>query len=122
MCWKPWSLGEKQIVKFIESEYPTLQLRENFRGDFLGLLELDIFLEEIHLGIEFNGNYWHDESRDPSIRERHLRKLRLCEQAGVRLAVVWEEDWRNRQEEVKSEIIKIIEGATPPCWMRMFRS
>lgn len=122
VCWKPWSLGEKQIVKFIESEYPTLQLRENFRGDFLGLLELDIFLEEIHLGIEFNGNYWHDESRDPSIRERHLRKLRLCEQAGVRLAVVWEEDWRNRQEEAKSEIIKIIEGATPPCWMRMFRS
>lgn len=121
VCWEPWSQAEKQVVEHLRTEFPDLEIVENMRGGFLGLLELDIFIDAIQLGIEFNGEYWHDERRDPSIRERHVRKQRLCDEAGVRLAVIWESGWKTDRERIETELSKIINGAHPPGWMRLSR-
>lgn len=122
VCWEPWSFGEKQIVRFIRDEFPNLTVNENFRGGFLGLLELDMYIPELKLGIEFNGEYWHDEARDPSIRDRHLRKQECCDEAGVRLAVVWESDWKTSPTRVRAALRRIVNGAQPPAWMRLART
>ena len=119
VCWEPWSRGEKQVVQFVSREFPDLTLIENFRGSFLGVLELDIYIPELRIGIEFNGEYWHDETRDPSIRERHRRKQNRCDEAGVRLAVVWESAWKTEPAKVEAALRRTIAGARPPDWMRL---
>lgn len=121
VCWEPWSKAEKQVAEFIQAEFPDLELVENLRGGFMGMLELDIYVPALKLGIEFNGDYWHDESRDPAIRDRHQRKQACCDAEGVRLAVVWERDWKSDQDRVKDVLREVVAGGVPPTWMTLSR-
>lgn len=113
----PWSKAEKEVLEFVKESFPQFQILGNYRDPGLGLFELDIFVQDVRIGIEFNGEYWHDESRDPRIGNRHIRKKFLCERLGIRLAVVWENDWKHRQCEVKDQILRIVAGEETPSWM-----
>ena len=59
------SKGEIELTEYIKSIYLE-EIMENTR-DFLGGKELDIYLPDIQLAIEYNGNYWHAlyEENDP---------------------------------------------------------
>ena len=120
VCWpqtgSKYSAGEKQLCEFIR-ENTLHTVRENFRGDFLGLQELDIYVPESHLGIEFNGVYWHDEDLHPEVKDKHTRKAAACASAGTRLVVVWEDDWKDHREVVEEALIKVMGGAPIPEWM-----
>lgn len=61
--------------------------------------EIDIYLPELNLGIEYNGVLWH--STKYKHKNYHLNKRKYCEQQGVRLLQIWEDDWKNKQEIVK---------------------
>lgn len=65
--------------------------------------ELDIYIPELKLAIEFNGIFWHsDKFRD---KKYHLNKTELCEKQGVQLIQIWEDDWKYKKEIVKSMIL-----------------
>lgn len=118
---QPWSKAEKEVFAYVVTTFDELTVHENYRAQRLGRFELDIYVENIRLGIEFNGEYWHDESRDPRIKDRHKRKQSICAAHGVRLAIVWEKDWTQRPEEVKEKIVGIIAGGEIPAWMTYAR-
>ena len=115
-CAPKYSAGEKQLCEFVR-ENTQHTVHENFRGGFLGLQELDIYVPESHLGIEFNGVYWHDEDLHPGLEDKHNRKAAACASAGTRLVVVWEDDWKDHREVVEETLIKVMDGAPIPEWM-----
>lgn len=95
------SIKEKELLEFISGVYSG-DIVENYRDGF----EIDIYLPEIKMGIEFNGLYWHSEKfRD---KNYHLAKKIHFEERGIRVFNVWEDDWETRCEIVKSQIKNLL--------------
>lgn len=69
--------------------------------------QLDIFLSELKLAIEFNGNYWHSiEFGRP--KEYHLNKSLLCRDKNIRLIHIYEfEDFEQQKQLLKDLILGI---------------
>ena len=82
------------------------------QGDrkLLNGLELDLVLPNNNTAIEFNGVYWHNELYCD--KNYHLHKTRLCEDKGIELIHVFEDEWSFKQEIVLS-IIKNKLNLTP---------
>jgi hypothetical protein len=70
-------------------------------------LELDVFIPSLNIAIEVNGTYWHSEVSGGKNRTYHLNKTKLCAKKGVRLIHVFEYEWGNKQEIVKSVLRSI---------------
>lgn len=70
-------------------------------------LELDIYLPEFNLAIEYNGIYWHSELKGKDKRY-HLNKTQKCAEKGIRLIHIFENEWVNNQEIVKSRIASLL--------------
>ena len=60
---------------------------------------MDIYIPELKLGIEVNGDYWH--STQKSDKNNQLIKTNLCESKGIRLIHIWESEWRRDKEFIK---------------------
>jgi hypothetical protein len=65
--------------------------------------ELDIYIPDLKLAFEFNGLYWHNELYKD--KNYHLNKTELCEDQGIQLIHIWEDDWSYKQDIVKSMIL-----------------
>jgi len=63
--------------------------------------ELDIIIPEKKIAIEFNGLYWHSELNGKD-RKYHLNKTELCRKKGYQLIHIFEDEWLDKQEIVKS--------------------
>jgi hypothetical protein len=66
-------------------------------------LELDIVIPEYKLAIEFNGLYWHSELNGKNINY-HLNKTKLCEAKDYQLIHIFEDEWIEKSDIVKSII------------------
>lgn len=80
----------------------------NFQRDtkVISPLELDMYEAKYRLGVEFNGLYWHSELyKDP---DYHLDKLLKCHENGIQLIQIFENEWINYPEKVKSTILKAV--------------
>ena len=89
------SIKENEIRNFIENELniKTQKIRINNK-------EIDIYLPDNKLGIEFNGLYWHsDFFKD---KNYHFDKTELCEKNDIQLLHVFEDEWIYKKEIVKS--------------------
>jgi DNA-directed RNA polymerase subunit RPC12/RpoP len=67
----------------------------------LGGKELDIYIPEKKIAIEFNGLYWHSEAKGKD-KNYHSDKWRACKDRGIQLIQIWEDDWKHRPDVVKS--------------------
>lgn len=89
------SAPEKELFSFVKTLLPLgTELEENDR-EFISPQELDIYIPNISLAIEFNGVYWHSEKFLD--KNYHLNKFLQCRQKGVQLLTVWEDDWKTRR-------------------------
>ena len=98
------SFEEKNLLSYIQSIYSG-QIIENDRSILNGK-ELDIYLPEKRLAIEFDGLYWHNEMFLPN--DYHVNKSNSCENKGVQLIHVFEDEWCNKTDIVKSRICSLI--------------
>ena len=65
-----------------------------------------MILPEKKVAIEFNGIYWHsDLFKD---KNYHLRKKEVCEENGINLIHIWEDDWIYKKEIVQSRLYNIL--------------
>ena len=69
---------------------------EQSNRNILGRKELDFYLPEEKIGIEFNGLYWHSEAAGRS-KNYHRNKWAMCRNKDVQLIQIWEDDWRDRK-------------------------
>jgi hypothetical protein len=77
--------------------------------------ELDIYLPDFKLAIEFNGLWAHSELDKGEIKGKnpqyHLNKTNACKAKGIQLIHIFEDEWVEKQDIVKS-IIKSRLGLT----------
>jgi hypothetical protein len=64
--------------------------------------ELDIYINEKKIAIEYNGLYWHNDEHLQ--KNYHYNKWKLCNEKGIKLITIWEDDWNFKQDLVKSMI------------------
>ncbi len=69
-------------------------------------LELDIYIPSHNLAIEFNGLYWHSELYKDN--NYHLNKTELCENLGIKLIHIFEDEWLCKKSIVKSRIKNLL--------------
>jgi predicted nucleic acid-binding Zn-ribbon protein len=65
--------------------------------------ELDVYLPDLALAVEYNGLFWHGERYKDS--GYHLEKLEECRAAGVRLIQIFEDEWLLRREIVEEKLL-----------------
>ena len=95
---QPYSKKEKEVVEWIQSIYSG-NIIENDR-EILNGKELDIYIPDKKLAIEFDGNYWH--SAKIKEKEYHQEKTLACIEKGIKLIHIFEYDWDFNQEIIKS--------------------
>jgi hypothetical protein len=71
------------------------------KRDILNGKELDVFIPSHNLAIEFNGLYWHSEKQGKN-KNYHLNKTKKCQEQGIKLVHMFEDEWINKKEIVKS--------------------
>ena len=91
------------MYNFIKSVYKQKVILDDRK--VLYPQELDIYIPEKNLAIEFNGMYWHSTLRDRMTIQYHQNKSKLCQEKGIRLIHIYEDEWN---DEHKREIIKDI--------------
>lgn len=72
--------------------------------DIISPYELDIYIPEYNLAIECNGSYWHSELNGKD-KKYHITKTNMCLEKSVQLIHIWEHDWDEKKELVKSMIL-----------------
>lgn len=97
---KTYSIQEKELFDFIKEIYDG-EIIENNRT-IIPPYELDIYLPEKQIAIEYNGLYWHSEANKD--KNYHKMKSDLCKEKGIHLIHVFEDDWKYKNEILKSVI------------------
>jgi hypothetical protein len=86
------SHAEITILKMVKELLPQEKVVSHFRPDWLNGLEIDIWLPEMNVGIEYQGEQhyhpieiWGGEIGLKDLQIRDKRKRKICENRGVRL-------------------------------------
>ena len=71
--------------------------------------EIDLYNENLKLGIEYCGLYWHTEgSKTPRKRLYHYDKYKECLKQEIRLITIFSDEWTNRQDQLKNYIKSVL--------------
>lgn len=68
--------------------------------------EIDIYIPDLKIGIEYNGLYWH--SNAVINKNYHLKKLELAKSKGIKLIQIFEDEYINNKELVLKKIRHIL--------------
>ena len=111
---KMFSEGEKEVLEYIKTIYVG-KIIENDRTIILNNLtgrnlELDIWLPDLNVAIEYNGLYWH--SLEDRVKIDNI-KIDKCKDNGMTLMIIMENEWQNNSDEVKRKIKGLINCLHP---------
>lgn len=96
-CGEKRSRSEEEVLAYVRSLGVTASHRVK---DLIPPYEVDIYLPDHKVGIEYHGLYWHSSK----FRENdyHQRKMLAARAAGIRLIQIFSDEWINKRETVKS--------------------
>lgn len=106
------SSHENEIADWLESFTKVERRKRNLINGG----EIDIYLPNEKIAIEFNGLYWHSELFKN--KWYHLDKTKKCLELGVQLIHVFEDDWVYRKEIIKSIILNKMNAIKNKIWAR----
>lgn len=95
------SSAERALGDWLENTGETVIRRDRSFG-----FEIDLYLPERNLGIEYDGTYWHS-ARFVS-REKAMEKLESCERAGLQLITLQEHLWLLQEDKVKARLNSVL--------------
>jgi hypothetical protein len=93
---------QKEITEWLNS------FGFNFQSNHIVLngKELDLYDENLKFAIEYSGLHWHHEnSPQPRPSNYHINKFNICKEKGIQLITIFEDEWLNNQEVIKSVIL-----------------
>ena len=71
--------------------------------------EIDLYDENLKLGFEYCGLYWHNElSPSPRTSSYHFEKYKKCKEQNIRLITVFEDEWKQKTHQCESRIKSIL--------------
>lgn len=103
--YKRTSSNEEEIAEYIRSF--DLEVIQSDRTT-LKPLELDIFIPSLNIAIEYNGLAWHSEFFGKKDRYYHLNKTNACEQKGIKLIHIFDDEWINKKNIVKRKLENLL--------------
>ena len=103
-CVNKISKSEQEIYDFIKSL--GIDNIQQSNRTILNNKELDIYLPDYNLGIEFNGLYWHNE--DYKEDNYHQKKTDECLSKNIQLIQIFEDEWLYKKDIVKSRLLNIL--------------
>lgn len=96
------SIEELGLLTFLQNEYPG-EIVTNDRS-IIAPYELDIYIPDKRIAIEFNGIFWHSDYNPRIDKFYHQKKSMLCRSKGIQLLHIWEDDWKYKQDIIKDFI------------------
>jgi len=81
------SFAEQALFYYVKQVFPNAI--NGYKDIFSKSMELDVFIPDIQVGIEYDGVYWHHKK--PATYERERRKYCICKEHGITLLRVREE-------------------------------
>lgn len=97
------SIGQAEVLDYIKSIYQAEVIISD--RTILKPKEIDIYIPEFNLAIEYNGIYYHSEIDGGKDSSYHVGKTNGCESKGIQLLHIFESEW---QDSVKQTIWKSI--------------
>ncbi len=94
------SIKEKEFRNFISD---IKEVTPNYR---ISNKEIDVFVNGMNVGFEFNGLHWHNEKYKEN--NYHIDKTNFFLNEGIQLIHIYEDDWDNKREIVKSRIRNLL--------------
>jgi hypothetical protein len=98
------SSAEFELQDFFANE---IKLERNTRK-IISPYEIDLYLPDYKLGIEYNGAYWHSEEQGKD-KQYHITKQKLAEQNNIKLIQIFDFEWENRKEQIKGHLNSLID-------------
>lgn len=98
---KNTSYLEKDVLTYIKEIYKS-NIIENYKDKY----EIDIYLPDINLGIEFNGLWYHSENYKS--KTYHQDKTLYFKNKNINILHIWEDDWKYKNDIIKSIILNKI--------------
>ena len=93
------SFREQALFYYIKKMYPMTLSR--FKPEEFGKFEVDIFIPELNIAVEYDGGAWHKENK----YEREQRKYEMCKALGIKLIRVKEKMPKTLELVLADEII-----------------
>lgn len=90
------SKGEEAVFQFV-SNHAVVKQRDR---TVLAPKELDIYMPEHNLAIEYCGDYWHSLGTLKEVQPKkhaHHDKYTACKALGIRLLTIYESEWLTRE-------------------------
>jgi len=66
--------------------------------------ELDVYMPDKQLAVEYAGMYWHshfDAASEKKDKKKHADKHVACAEQGIRLITIYESEWQTRHKQIK---------------------
>lgn len=104
-CYPAYSKEEIKIYEVLKGLNNTIQSNRRL---IIKPFELDYYIEDKNIAIEYNGLYWHSEINGKKDKFYHLFKTELCEQKNIRLIQIFEDEWLKNQKNVINRIKNIL--------------
>jgi len=105
-CFKCNCLGFSKKEKELHDFVNILIYSKSSVRNLINSKELDIYIPSKNIAIEFNGLYWHSDQFKKDTY--HINKTKKCQEKGVQLIHIFEDEWDNKQEIVKSRLKNIL--------------
>ena len=94
------SKGEAEVAKFLGIFTPVVS-RDR---EVLKPRELDVFLPEKQLAVEYCGMFWHSfgDAKNAALKKHnHFHKYQDCASKGIRLLTIYESEWQENSKVIK---------------------
>lgn len=104
------SKKEQEIADFLIASGIVI---EQSNRTVLNGMELDIYVPSHNFAIEFNGIYWHTEVFGKG-SEYHYNKWAKAKASGIQLVQIWEDEWVNNPEQIKTMLLHKLGMSTMP--------
>lgn len=96
------SIEEKELFEFISKNFFVVRNARNI----IPPKEIDLFLPEKMVAIEYCGLYWH--TSDKKGVKYHYDKYRACKEKGIKLLTIYSDEWNTKKELVKTKLNHIL--------------
>jgi hypothetical protein len=95
------SRDELEILNYLRSYNIKA---ESGKRNLIFPLEVDIFVPDLNLGIEYCGLYWHSELSGGKDQNYHRLKYNLLKEKNIELITIFSDEWKNKKEIVLSKL------------------
>jgi len=95
------SKGEQEVYEYCKTLTDKV---EHSNRTLINPYEVDIYLPEFNLAIEYNGLYWHSEKGGKNVSKVANKVKKALEEKGIQLLSLYSDEWENKSNTVKTMI------------------